>query len=80
MWQQARMHVNWGYWLAYPFWGKGYMLEAAEELLRHGFEDLDMKQIWCGYYEAKYEFKTCTRKMWVLLLLHNKRCRSSCIA
>ena len=29
-----------GYWLGKPFWGRGYMPEAAAELLRHGFEDL----------------------------------------
>ena len=40
-----------GYWLGQPFWGKGYMPEAAGELLRHGFEDLGMTAIWCGYYD-----------------------------
>ena len=29
-----------GYWLGKPFWGKGYMPEAARELLRRGFEEL----------------------------------------
>ena len=29
-----------GYWLGQPFWGKGYMPEAAKEILRHGFEEL----------------------------------------
>ena len=29
-----------GYWLGKPFWGRGYMPEAAREILRHGFEDL----------------------------------------
>ena len=41
-----------GYWLGKPFWGRGYMPEAAAELIRHGFEDLDMAAIWCGYYEG----------------------------
>ena len=31
-----------GYWLGKPFWGRGLIPEAAEELLRHGFEDLGM--------------------------------------
>ena len=31
-----------GYWLGQPFWGKGYMPEAAKEILRHGFEELGM--------------------------------------
>lgn len=32
-----------GYWLGKPFWGRGYMPEAAQELLRHAFEDLGMR-------------------------------------
>ncbi len=39
-----------GYWLGKPFWGRGYMPEAVKELIRHGFEDLGMTTIWCGYY------------------------------
>lgn len=41
-----------GYWLGKPFWGKGFMPEAAEELLRHAFRDLGMKKVWCGYYDG----------------------------
>lgn len=41
-----------GYWLARLFWGRGYMPEACQELLRHGFEDLRLTVIWCGYYEG----------------------------
>ena len=37
-----------GYWLGQPFWGKGYMPEAAKEILRHGFEELGMNTIWCS--------------------------------
>ena len=32
-----------GYWLGVPFWGKGYMPEAAKEVLRHAFEDLKLQ-------------------------------------
>ena len=38
-----------GYWLGKPFWGRGYIPEAAEELIHHGFEDLGMTTIWCRY-------------------------------
>ena len=41
-----------GYWLGKPFWGRGYMPEAAREILRHGFEDIGMNTIWCGYYDG----------------------------
>ena len=41
-----------GYWLGRQYWGKGIMPEAAEEMIRHGFEDLGMNRIWCGYYDG----------------------------
>lgn len=34
-----------GYWIGKPFWGKGYMPEAARELIRRGFEELGMTTI-----------------------------------
>ena len=52
-----------GYWIGQPFWGNGYMPEAAKELLRHGFEDLDMKTIWCGYYEGNSKSKRVQEKV-----------------
>ena len=52
-----------GYWLGKPFWGRGYMPEAAGELLRHGFEDLGMRKIWCGYYDGNGKSKRVQEKL-----------------
>ena len=52
-----------GYWLGKPFWGKGYMPEAAEELIHRGFEDLKMTTIWCGYYEGNEKSKRVQEKL-----------------
>ena len=52
-----------GYWLGKPFWGRGYMPEAATELLRHGFETLGMTTIWCGYYDGNYKSKRVQEKV-----------------
>lgn len=41
-----------GYWLGKPFWGQGLIPEAAGELLRYAFEELNMRAVWCGYYEG----------------------------
>ena len=41
----------------------GYMPEAARELLRHGFEDLGMKKIWCGYYDGNDKSKRVQEKL-----------------
>lgn len=52
-----------GYWLGKPFWGRGYMPEAAKELLRHGFEDLGMRKVWCGYYDGNVKSKRVQEKL-----------------
>ncbi len=41
-----------GYWMAEEFWGQGIMPEATKELIRHGFEDLNLQKIWCGYFDG----------------------------
>ena len=52
-----------GYWLGKPFWGRGYMPEAAAEVLRHAFEDLAMHAVWCGYYEGNLKSKRVQEKL-----------------
>ncbi len=52
-----------GYWLGKPFWGRGYIPEAARELIRHGFEELGMNTIWCGYYEGNNKSKRVQEKL-----------------
>ncbi|HHU74162.1 MAG TPA: GNAT family N-acetyltransferase [Clostridiales bacterium] len=51
-----------GYWIGEPFWGQGLIPEAARELIRHGFEDLGMKTIWCGYYDGNEKSKRVQEK------------------
>ncbi|WP_100011323.1 GNAT family N-acetyltransferase [Lentibacillus sediminis] len=35
-----------GYWIAKPFWGKGFGTEAAKEIVRVGFEELKLNRIY----------------------------------
>ena len=51
-----------GYWLGEPFWGRGYMPEAASALIRRGFDELGMTTIWCGYYDGNEKSKRCQEK------------------
>lgn len=41
-----------GYWIGKPYWGQGLIPEASRELLRHAFETLGMRAVWCGYYDG----------------------------
>ena len=52
-----------GYWIGKEFWGQGLIPEAARELIRHGFEDLNMNVIWCGYYEGNTRSKRVQEKV-----------------
>ena len=52
-----------GYWLGVPYWGNGIVPEAARELLRHAFEDLNLKWVWCGYYEGNIKSKRVQEKL-----------------
>jgi RimJ/RimL family protein N-acetyltransferase len=51
-----------GYWLGKPFWGRGIMPEATEELLRHAFEDIGMNRVWVAYYEGNVKSKRVQEK------------------
>ena len=39
------------------------MPEAAREIIRHGFEDIGMNTIWCGYYEGNQKSKRVQEKV-----------------
>ena len=63
-----------GYWIGVPFWGKGLIPEATQELIRHGFEDLKLDKIWCGYFvrvlRREREIETHSGKMRLCLAPH----------
>lgn len=52
-----------GYWIGKPFWGQGLIPEACRELLRHAFEDLGMRAVWCGYYEGNEKSRRVQEKL-----------------
>ena len=52
-----------GYWIGKPFWGQGMIPEASRALLRHAFEDLGMRAVWCGYYEGNAKSKRVQEKL-----------------
>lgn len=52
-----------GYWIGVPYWGRGFAPETARELLRHAFEDLDLKRVLCGYYAGNERSKRVSEKL-----------------
>ncbi len=51
-----------GFWIGVPFWGRGLIPEATRELIRHGFEDLNVKTLWCGYFDGNEKSKRVQEK------------------
>jgi len=51
-----------GYWIGVPYWGQGLIPEACREVIRHAFEDLKLKALWCGYYEGNEKSKRVQEK------------------
>lgn len=51
-----------GYWIGVPFWGRGLIPEACEELIRHAFEDLKLEALWCGYFDGNEKSKRAQEK------------------
>ena len=52
-----------GYWLGVPYWGRGIATEAAGEILRHAFEDLNLARVWCGYYDGNEKSRKVQEKL-----------------
>lgn len=61
-----------GYWIGVPFWGQGLIPEAIRELLHHGFENLGLKKIWCGYFDGNIKSKRAQEKCGFLYHHTNK--------
>lgn len=51
-----------GYWLGKPYWGCGFMPEAARKLIRRAFEDLRCNAVWCSHYEANLQSRRVIEK------------------
>lgn len=52
-----------GYWIGKPLWGQGLIPEAAHEILRYAFEDLNMNRIWCGHYDGNVKSRRVQEKL-----------------
>lgn len=51
-----------GYWIGVPYWGQGLIPEASRALLRRGFEELGLEEIWCGYFDGNEKSRRVQEK------------------
>ncbi len=52
-----------GYWVAFLFWGRGIAFEASKEIIRHGFDDLELNKLYCAYFEGNERSKRVQEKI-----------------
>lgn len=50
------------YWIGVPFWGKGLIPESIKEIVHHGFVDLKLDNLWCGYFQGNVQSKIAQEK------------------
>lgn len=51
-----------GYALSPDYWGRGIMPEVVAELLRYGFQDLGLDEIWCTHYQENHRSRRVIEK------------------
>lgn len=51
-----------GFWIGVPYWGQGLIPEAVRGVIRHGFEDLGLDRIWCGYFDGNTQSRRVQEK------------------
>jgi RimJ/RimL family protein N-acetyltransferase len=51
-----------GYWIGVPFWGRGYITEAARELIRYAFDERGIKTLWCGWFDGNEQSRRVAEK------------------
>lgn len=51
-----------GYALSPAFWGRGLMPEVVQELIRYGFQEMGLHEIWCTHYEENHRSRRVIEK------------------
>lgn len=49
--EEQHRHAELGYWLGVPYWGQGYATEAGREMLRYGFEEVNLHRIFATHFK-----------------------------
>ena len=52
-----------GYWIGEEYWCQGLTVEACQELIRHGFEDLNINKIYASFRDENHQSKRVLEKL-----------------
>lgn len=67
-------HLELGYWLAAEYWGNGLIPEAAEALIRCGFENLGLTELWCSHFAENHNSRRVIKKLGFHYRFRGKEC------
>jgi len=60
---QQHADAELGYWIGKPYWNRGYCTEAAEAVVRYGFEVLGLKRICACHFKRNPASERVLRKI-----------------
>jgi ribosomal-protein-alanine N-acetyltransferase len=49
--EMPHRHAELGYWIGVPYWGNGYATEAAQAIVRYGFEQIKLNRIFAHHFK-----------------------------
>jgi ribosomal-protein-alanine N-acetyltransferase len=52
-----------GYWIGVPYWGNGYATEAAQAVVRYGFENMQLQRIFASHFKENMASGNVLRKI-----------------
>ncbi len=67
------VHAEFGYWLARPWWGRGFATEAGQAVLAYGFAVLGLKLIRSGVYTENRASLRVQRKLGFTIIGRSER-------
>lgn len=61
--EDQHQHAELGYWLGASYWGHGYATEAAQAMLRYGFQHLKLHRIFATHFKHNSASGTILKKL-----------------
>lgn len=55
--------VELGYWIGEEYWGKGLVVEAGQELIKHAFKDLNINKLYASFRYDNHQSKRVLEKL-----------------
>ena len=68
-----------GYWIGVPYWGQGLIPEAVREIMRHGFNDMNLEKVWCDYFGGNTKSKRVQGNVVSVIIIQKRTFHVHCV-